>query len=107
MSLLGLYGFFIVAEKPLTQLYKHSGMLQIHTCLDINNEFTGEITALLNYHIQQLSRRIVFAKCYYADPSVKRKYVIQGDFSCVDHMRLNIFNGIPFALSVKANRYCI
>ena len=48
MSLLGLHGFFITAENPLTQLHKYLGMLQIHTCLDINNEFTGEITALLN-----------------------------------------------------------
>lgn len=64
MSLLGLHGFFIVAENPLTRLHKYLGMLQIHACLDINNELTGEITALLNYRIQQLSRRIVFAKCH-------------------------------------------
>lgn len=78
-------------------------MLQIHACLDINNE----MTSLLNYRMQQLSRRTVFAKSYYADPNVKRKYGIQEDFSCIDHMRLNIFHSIPSALTVKASRYCI
>lgn len=48
MSLLGLHGLFIIAENPLTQLRKYLGMLQIHIYLDINNEFTGEVTVLLN-----------------------------------------------------------
>lgn len=64
ISFLGLQEFFTIAENPLTQLCKYLGMLQIHASLEVNNEFTGEITALLNYHTQQLNRRIVFANCY-------------------------------------------
>jgi len=52
MSLLGLHGFFVIAENSLPELHKYSGMLQIHACLDINNELTGE--CLLNVIMQTL-----------------------------------------------------